>query len=182
MAFRIVSIENPAELHVNAGQLLVEQEDRSVTIPVNDMVMLVVGGAAIRMSTMAQTLLADNNVIILHLGKSHHPSALTIPMVANARQTKVAYDQIGASKELRDLLWQRIIIRKIENQARALAILGLSGAEEVWAFSQNVQSGDTGLCESAAARIYFSSAADLGYEKGSRALAALEQDAPDTAA
>ena len=33
-----------------------------------------------------------------------------------------------------------------------------------------------------AARIYFSSAADLGYEKGSRALAALEQDAPDTAA
>ena len=28
------------------------------------------------MSTMAQTLLADNNVIILHLGKYRHPSAL----------------------------------------------------------------------------------------------------------
>jgi len=30
------------------------------------------------MSTMAQTLLADNNVIILHLGKYHHPSALIL--------------------------------------------------------------------------------------------------------
>ena len=129
-AFRVVSIENPSELHVSNGQLLVEQENRSVTIPVNDMVMLVVGGAAIRMSTMTQALLADNNAIILHLGKNHHPSALTIPMVANARQTKVAYDQVGASKELNDLLWQRIIRRKIENQARALSILGLSGAEK----------------------------------------------------
>ena len=155
MAFRIVSIENPAELHVTNGQLLVEQEDRSVTIPVNDMVMLVVGGAAIRMSTMAQEILADNNVIVLHLGKNHHPAALTIPMVANARQTKVAYDQVGASKELNDLLWQRIITRKIENQARALAILGLPGAEDIWALSQNVLPGDAGFCESAAARTYF---------------------------
>ena len=65
----------PLELQVSNGQLLVEQEERSVAIPVNEMVMLVVCGAAIRLSTTPQTLLADNNVIILHLGKYHHPSA-----------------------------------------------------------------------------------------------------------
>lgn len=129
MAFRVVSIENPAEVHVANGQLLVEQDDRSVTIPVNDMVMLIVSGPGIRMSTMAQALLADSRVIICHLGRNHHPAALTIPMVANTRQTKVAYQQVGASQELRDLLWQRIVTRKIENQARALAILGVVGAE-----------------------------------------------------
>jgi len=156
MAFRIVSIENPAEVHVTNGQLLVKQDDRSVTIPVTDMLMLVVSGPNIRMSTMAQTLLADAHVIICHLGRNHHPAALTIPMVANARQTKVAYEQVGASQELCDLLWQRIVTRKIEYQARALAILGLEGAEEVWAFSQNVLPGDVGNAEGAAARAYFS--------------------------
>ena len=155
MAFRIVSIENPAEVHVANGQLLVEQDDRSVTVPVNDMVMLVVSGPNIRMSTMAQTMLADAHVIICHLGRNHHPSALTIPMVANFRQTKVAYEQVGASQELKDLLWQRIVTRKIENQARALAILGLEGAEEVWEFSRDVQPGDSGNAEGAAARAYF---------------------------
>ena len=156
MAFRVVSIESPSELHVTNGQLLVEQESRSATIPVNDMVMLVVGGPSIRMSTMAQTLLADSNVIILHLGKNHHPAAMTVPMVANARQTKVAYGQVSASCELNALLWQRIVTQKIENQARALAILGLEGAEEVWEFSRNVLPGDADNCEGAAARAYFS--------------------------
>lgn len=156
MAFRIVSIENPSELHVTNGQLLVEQESRSVTIPVNDMVMLVVSGPGIRMSTMAQSMLADNSVIILHLGKNHHPAALTVPMVANARQTKVAYEQVGATRELNDLLWQRIVTQKIENQARTLAILGLNGAEEVWEFSRGVLPGDADGCEGAAARAYFS--------------------------
>lgn len=156
MAFRIVSIENPAEVHVANGQLLIEQDDQSVTIPVTDIIMLVVSGPNIRMSTMAQTMLADEHVIICHLGRNHHPSALTIPMVANARQTKVAYEQVGASQELKDLLWRRIVTRKIENQARSLAILGLEGAEEVWAFSRDVQPGDAGNAESAAARAYFS--------------------------
>ena len=29
------------------------------------------------------------------------------------------------------LLWKQVVVSKIENQARALAILGLDGAEEV---------------------------------------------------
>lgn len=156
MAFRIVSIENPAEVHVANGQLLVEQDDRSVTVPVSDMLMLVASGPNIRMSTMAQAILADAHVIICHLGRNHHPAALTIPMVANTRQTKVAYEQVEATQELRDMLWQRIVTRKIENQARALAILGLEGAEEVWGFSQDVLPGDSGNAEGAAARAYFS--------------------------
>ena len=156
MAFRIVSIESPSELHVSNGQLLVEQESRSVTIPVNDTIMLIVGGPNIRMTTMAQTLLADSNVVVLHLGKNRHPAALTVPMVANARQTKVAYEQVGAISDLSDLIWQRIVTQKIENQARALAILGLGGAEEVWEFSRSVLPGDVGMCDGAAARAYFS--------------------------
>ncbi|MST72457.1 type II CRISPR-associated endonuclease Cas1 [Olsenella porci] len=52
-------------------------------------------------------------------------------------------------------LWKRVVVSKIENQARALSILGLDGAEEVWSFSLGVCPGDPDNREGVAARCYF---------------------------
>ena len=74
MAFRIVSIENPAEVHVRDGQLVVIQDKGTASIPVKDIKVLIVSGPSIRMSTMAQTILANNKVVTLFLGRNHHPA------------------------------------------------------------------------------------------------------------
>ena len=100
MAFRIVSIENPAEVHVANGQLLVEQDDRSVTVPVSDMLMLVVSGPNIRMSTMAQAILADAHVIICQLRKSQSPSRSLMPV--REEDGRVRDGNVGHGQEGRE--------------------------------------------------------------------------------
>lgn len=155
MAYRIVSIENPAEVHVRDGQFVVIQDKGTVTIPIRDILVLVVCGPNIRMSTMAQTMLASSKVVMLFLGRNHHPVAMTLPVVGYSRQARVMQAQAAMSPNLRSELWRRIIVRKIENQARALVILGLEGAEELWSCSQDVLSADADNREGFAAKRYF---------------------------
>ncbi len=51
-------------------------------------------------------------------------------MQSNVRQTLVMRNQAGMTVDLRNRIWKEIIIRKIENQARALTLLGMDGAEK----------------------------------------------------
>lgn len=155
--FRIVSIENPAEVHVRDGQLLVIQDKGTATVPVRDIMTLVVCGPNIRISTMAQTMLAQSKVVTLFLGRNHHPAAMLLPAVGCVRQARVAKAQVDLSRRLKASLWQAIITRKIENQARALQILGLEGAEELFQCSEQVLPGDADNREGYAAKMYFQS-------------------------
>ena len=54
MAYRIVSIENPAEVHVRDGQLVVIQDKGTASIPLRDILVLVVCGPNIRIRKNAQ--------------------------------------------------------------------------------------------------------------------------------
>lgn len=155
MAFRIVSIEHSSELHVANGQLRVVREDAECTIPLSDIIMVVCMGANIRISTMALGLLAESSIMVLILGRNHMPQSMVVPMVSNARQAKVTAAQVAMTRRLRDEIWQRIVKQKILNQARALAIAGLDGAEVVSVCARCVLPGDKGNAEGAAAREYF---------------------------
>ena len=155
MAYRIVEISHPAEIHVRDGQLLVEQDKGTASIPVEDISLLIASGPGIRMSTMAQTILADNNVMLILMGKNHLPSALSIPMVANARQALATAKQAELTPQMSNELWKLVVTRKIENQARALSILGLYGAARIFQLSEQVYPGDPGNIEGQAAREYF---------------------------
>lgn len=104
---------------------------------------------------MAQTMLATSKVVILFLGCNHHPAAMTLPTIGYSRQARITQAQTVKPPDLRSELWQRIIVSKIENQVRALAILGLEGAEELWACSQEVLLADADNREGFAAKQYF---------------------------
>lgn len=52
MAFRVVSIEHPAESHAHAGQLIVAMDEETATIPIEDILMLIADAPNVRLSTM----------------------------------------------------------------------------------------------------------------------------------
>ncbi len=52
MQYRIVSIENPAEVHVHDGQLIVMQDKGTATVPLRGISIIVVCGPNIRISTL----------------------------------------------------------------------------------------------------------------------------------
>lgn len=72
--FRILEITQPSEIHVTANQLTVEQviepkKKRKISIPLEDLELLICTGANIRLSTMALSVLSENKIGVVYNGR-----------------------------------------------------------------------------------------------------------------
>lgn len=165
--FRILEITKPSELHVTANQLKIEQEKEgqpenkrkknttTISIPLEDLELIICMGSNIRISTMALSVLSENKIGMVIIGKDYMPSSIVLPYDANVRNAQTAKFQMNMTEEFKNILWQKIVIRKIENQATCLNLLGLSGAKELYELSSTVNPGDPENVEGNAAKIYF---------------------------
>ena len=59
MSFRTLEISNAAEIHIKENQLKVTTEEGMVSIPVEDLSMILAHGANIRLSTMDLSILVE---------------------------------------------------------------------------------------------------------------------------
>lgn len=155
MTFRILEISNPAELHINSGQLLVIQNERTIQIPVEDLNQIILIGPNIRLSSMDLTILTQNNISIMTLDEQYLPSAIVLPFVGNTMQSQIIHEQAKYPREAYHLLWCDIIRQKIANQAYALSILGIDGREIVSRYGSKVNIHNVDEMEALAARDYF---------------------------
>ena len=158
--FRILEITQPSELHVNAGQLTIEQEitpkkTKKVSVPLEDLELIICTGSNIRISTMALSVLSENKIGIVIIGKDYMPASIVLPYDANVRNAQIAKLQINMNEDFKNQLWQKIIQKKIENQAKCLTLLGLDGTKKLFEMSENVTCGDPENVEGNAAKFYF---------------------------
>ena len=156
MGFRTLEIRRPAELHVTMGQLTIEQEEGKVMIPLEDLTTIVCIGSNIRLSTLGMAQMARCGITVLMIDTTYKPAAVLLPVESNARQALVMQKQISLSAVCKSELWQRIIRKKIENQARTLRILGLPGAEEVLNYVADLSEDNIDYTQALAAKRYFS--------------------------
>ncbi len=155
MGYRIVEITKPSECHVTNGQLVVEQEEGTVQIPVEDIEVVLCIGAKIRFSTMGLGELSKAGVIVLGFGKKHEPETIIEPYFPNQRHSALLKLQINLSDDFKNQLWNKIIRQKIDNSSRNLAVLGLDGVMEIEKFCSLVHDGDKENIEAQAAVAYF---------------------------
>lgn len=156
MAFRILEISHPAELHTQRGELrVIQPEHDELKIPLDDLYAISLIGPGISVSSLALSDIASRGIAVVCCNRQYMPEALSLPLVANSRQSAVIEKQITASDSFNGLLWQRIVRSKIENQARALTLLGLPGFDEILNLSDSVLLGDSSNVEGEAARRYF---------------------------
>lgn len=155
MAFRTIEISNPAEIHIRKGQLQIEQESGLVTIPLEDISQIFCIGSDIRISTMALSKLAISKVTLTTLDEKYLPTAMVIPFEGNARQSQLMHLQVSCGEECKRRIWENIVCKKISNQARALSILGLEGAEKVMSYALNISENNVDCNEALAAKAYF---------------------------
>lgn len=155
MAFRTVEISNPAEIHIKNSQLQIEQENGTATIPIEDIATIFCVGPNIRISTMALSRLSQNKVTLITLDNKYLPTSLILPYEGNSRQSQIMHKQISLTTQKKLKIWIEIIKRKISNQARCLAILGIDGADEVISHMLDINDENVDFKESYAAKIYF---------------------------
>lgn len=130
-------------------------ENGLLRIPLEDLATIICSGANIRMSTMAQSQITAAGISLMIIDEKYHPACFVMPVQSNVRQSLVMRNQIAMTPEEKAVLWRELIIRKIENQSRALAILGREGAEKVLRYTDEISGGDIDACEANAAREYF---------------------------
>ena len=79
MAYRILKITKPSEVHVTNHQLICEQEEAKFSIPLEDIEIIICIGAKIRFSTMGLGEITQAGIIVVGFGKKHETQTLIEP-------------------------------------------------------------------------------------------------------
>lgn len=155
MAWRIITIENPAKLSLKDNKLVIKQ-DAEVALPLEDIDSLIIDHREIIMTANILAALANFKVSTLICDEKHLPATIILPHAQSSRGAKNARQQLGMGEALRKQLWRKNIIQKIKNQATVLKQNHFNDAVlKLEHLASTVRSGDVSNNESQAARIYF---------------------------
>ena len=157
MAFRTLTIDSPAELHVRSGQLTIqrEQDEKPLLLDLDDLVCIVLANLDITLSTGALNAIATRGITVLGCGRNFAPSSIILPFARNSRYSEIVSSQLSMSLPLQKQLWRRLVKQKILNQAAVLRLENLKGASKLEELAATVRSGDPDNREAVAARYYF---------------------------
>lgn len=165
MSWRSVIITQPTKLSIKNRQLQITQ-DEEWSIPIEDISSVVLETPQINITSKVMSMMADNKVVMYSCDDKHLPNGIFIPFACHSRQLKVINQQLNCTESFNKRCWQKIIIRKILNQAKVLklskkTIMG----EYLENISKQVNSGDTENKEAIAAKGYFSSLFGKGFSR-----------------
>lgn len=163
MIKRTLYFGNPAYLRFKDEQLVVSlpeasmlpEKDRTITIPIEDIGVVVIDHPQITLTHLLINALLENNAALITCDDRHMPSGLLLPLEGNTIQSERFKHQINASEPLRKQLWQQTIRQKISNQA-ALLKKQQKKVENMKYWADQVKSGDSENHEARAAAYYWS--------------------------
>ena len=165
MAYRHIVIRNPAKLSTNYEQLVIKQ-DEQVAIPLEDICTITLEDPAITITGSLLSKCTEYHVEVIICDRKRMPSGIIQPFHRHSRQKSVMEMQLNLAKPFKKRIWQKIIIRKIENQARCLELLHKGEeAQKLYAISRSVESGDRTNREAYSAKLYFESLFGSGFQR-----------------
>lgn len=164
MAWRSVMITRPSRLRVQQRALVVEQDDGTVQIPLEDMAVLLIEHPQVSLTAQLLSACADLQIAVITVGETHHPNGVLLAHLPHSRALKVMRAQLAMSEPHRKRLWQGIIKQKISNQGAVLKGQGHeAAARRLEALAREVRSGDVGNAEAQASQLYFPTLLGKGF-------------------
>lgn len=157
MAWKGVHLTRPATLTLRRSQLSIVQDEGEVTIPIEDIAWIVADNLRTTVSLSVLCACSEAGIAVLISNSRHMPTSITLPFHTHHRTAAIAKLQLGAGLPLKKRLWQKLVRAKIENQASALTVVGVRGADHLRLLGAQVGSGDPGNIEARAAKHYWSS-------------------------
>ncbi|PXX26311.1 type II CRISPR-associated endonuclease Cas1 [Arenibacter sp. ARW7G5Y1] len=156
MIKRSILIEKKAKIICRNLQLFIETEERTATIPMEDIGFLVIDHPETFISIPALNHLIEKNTSIIICNKVHMPSGMFLNLDGHHIQQQLFKYQLEASVPLKKKLWQQTVKEKINNQGILLERMTQKKNQFDY-LSSKVLSGDTSNMEGVAASAYWSS-------------------------
>ena len=159
MNWRGLHLSEPARLSVKQGQLLLEREGEKLTFPLEDMAFIVLDTQQVSLTAALLARCAELGCLVLACDGKHMPCGALLPYHSFHRHTETMLAQAAMSEPRKKRLWQKVVKRKIGNQAQCLRLAGRpqEAVARVALMENKVKSGDADNAEGAAARLYWQS-------------------------
>ena len=168
MIKRTLCFSNPTYLSLRQMQMLIRfpeiinqegipqklKDEAQVTIPVEDIGVVVLDHKQITITQGLMAALLDNNCAVVTCDDRHMPVGLHLPLMGNSIQNERFRAQLDASWPLQKQLWQQTVQQKILNQAAILQSIGVE-QRNMQAWARDVRSGDGDNLEGRAAAYYW---------------------------
>ncbi len=166
MAWRTVIIGSECRVSLKRSQLLVERDDETLSVPIEDIAICVLEHRGITVSTALLSALCEAGAAIGVCNNRHLPNGLMLPFHTHSRQSQIAALQAGWSAPFKKRAWQSIVRAKIINQAHCLARRDPEKGKTLREMAKRVDSGDPKNREAHAARIYWPALMGKGFIRG----------------
>jgi CRISP-associated protein Cas1 len=154
MVKKSILIENKSAITTKNNQLVIKNELREGTIPIEDIGYLVLDNAEIYISIPTLIKLTENNCAVIFCNNTHLPTSMLLNLESHHIQQQIFKFQIEASEPLKKKLWQQTIQEKIINQS--ILLEKITGNKNTLPFlASKVLSGDTSNMEGVAANLYW---------------------------
>lgn len=161
MIKRTLYFGNPAYLHCSIDRLQIDRPPEkgmektiAVTIPIEDIGVVVLDHPQITITHHLMHRLLDNNCALITSDDKHMPAGLMLNLEGNTLQQERFDAQIAATVPLKKQLWAQTVSVKILNQAAILKTRGIR-CDNMVHWANSVKSGDTENHEGRAAAHYW---------------------------
>jgi CRISPR-associated protein Cas1 len=166
MIKRTLYFGNPAYLSTRNQQLVVDMKEKEpVSIPIEDLGVVILDHPQITISQVCIARLLDNNTALITCNDKHMPTGLMLNLDGHTLQSKKFKAQTEAAVPLKKQLWQQTVRSKILNQAALLEKLGKQAAV-LKTLAREVKSGDPENAEGLAAQYYWPRLVDENFIRG----------------
>ena len=156
--FRTLYVTAGERLSVSKNWLVVESGGTSNKIPVEDIQTIIIDNLQTCVSVYALQSLVKYDVNVVLCDEKHLPCCNVLALNQHYRPYGVLKKQIALTTEFKDLLWQRIVKAKINNQRTALKhrVVSQEVESRMEQLVAEVLAGDIGNREAIAAKMFFS--------------------------
>lgn len=157
MSYRCVYIRAADKIRLKDNNLLVSNDEREVTVPLEDISMILVEDPKALLTVRLVASLSSYYIGLILCDENRNPTSITLPLHMHYKQLHVFELQMNVKKPLNSQLWSYIVKQKIQNQRK---IIELTTTDEfvvrnLISLEHDVKSADKTNREGLAAKLFF---------------------------
>ena len=159
MEYKQVIIKKSEKLHFKDKQLIIDKDNQSTKIPLEDINYILIEDSSTIITTRLLAELGKNAISLIVCDERFDPTSIMYPYNYHFKQLDVFTHQLEIDDSIKNEFWNQIVKRKIENSIR---VLEMTSKEEfpiskLNEYINEVIDGDSKNREGLAAKIYFRS-------------------------
>ena len=158
MAFRTVMVSSRCKLEYSLNYLVYKNSEIEKLILLDEIKTLVIDSLQVSITSSLLFELMKRKIKVIFIDDKHNPEGELVPYQNNFYSYRKIKSQMAISQELKNILWNEIVVMKIINQAKNLNYLKKYDSYQLLVdYSINVIEDDKTNREGHAAKVYFNS-------------------------